>query len=310
MNVAKKLTYEVIKQFFEVERGFVLLEDTYVNSETPMKYKCNCGSISKMSYKNAKKGRSCKECGRKKLSKAKQIYTHAYIKNFFKENDCVLLEEEYHAKPNARMRYICVCGTEAHVSWSNFKNGSRCRECRITKVSVARRKYTVGDVATIFSKQGKTLLEDNFTNSSQLLKYICKCGERSAISLNNMLAGKGCYKCRNKKIAELKKDPNITDEERLHRRNVPEIRVWRSAVYERDQYTCQCCTEKGGRLNAHHILNYADHRGVRFEVSNGITMCEECHVNFHKKYGVRNTTHEQLDEYLKTERRVSTNAVS
>jgi len=299
--MGRRLPYEEVKRLFEEVRGFELIETNYINSETPMKYRCTCGNISHMSYKNAKKGRNCRECGRKKLSKAKQIYTFEYISEFFIENGCTLLETEYKADPHYRMEYICVCGTHAEISWSDFNGGSRCKTCRTRKVSDARRKYSIEELRVTFAKQGKYLLEENFSNSSQLLKYFCKCGSESEISLNNFHAGKDCYSCRNKKISDAKKDPNITDEERLQGRNVPEIRVWRAKVYERDDFTCQCCQERSGRLNAHHIYNYADNREVRFEVSNGITFCEECHTTFHKKYGWRNTNKQQLDEYLGTQ---------
>ena len=36
-------------------------------------------------------------------------------------------------------------------------------------------------------------------------------------------------------------------------RNAPEYKLWRLSVLERDDFTCQECKERGGRLNAHHI---------------------------------------------------------
>jgi len=59
--------------------------------------------------------------------------------------------------------------------------------------------------------------------------------------------------------------------------NTPEYRDWRLSVYERDLFTCQECGERGGSLNAHHIKTFADYPELRFEVSNGITLCEDCH---------------------------------
>lgn len=58
---------------------------------------------------------------------------------------------------------------------------------------------------------------------------------------------------------------------------------WRKAVFERDDYTCQDCGERGGRLNAHHIRPwYADEAG-RFDVENGVTLCKKCHHTAHSK---------------------------
>lgn len=125
MVMGRSLKYEDVKKYFEEVRGFILVETQYINNETPMKYICSCGKESKMSYKNARKGRNCKDCGRKKLSKAKQIYTYEYISKYFDDNGCILLAEEYNADPHKRMPYECVCGYVAEVSWSDFLGGEQ-----------------------------------------------------------------------------------------------------------------------------------------------------------------------------------------
>lgn len=58
---------------------------------------------------------------------------------------------------------------------------------------------------------------------------------------------------------------------------------WRTAVYERDEYTCQKCGQVGGKLNAHHIKHFAKFPDLRLEVSNGQTLCEVCHKNLHRR---------------------------
>lgn len=61
-----------------------------------------------------------------------------------------------------------------------------------------------------------------------------------------------------------------------------EYQQWRKAVYERDNYTCQKCGDnKGGNLNAHHIKSFVDYPRLRYVVSNGITLCEKCHIFIH-----------------------------
>lgn len=60
-------------------------------------------------------------------------------------------------------------------------------------------------------------------------------------------------------------------------RHRKEYREWRVAVYERDNYTCQECQKIGGNLNADHIKPFAHYPELRFELSNGRTLCVECH---------------------------------
>ena len=56
---------------------------------------------------------------------------------------------------------------------------------------------------------------------------------------------------------------------------------WRMAVYERDKFVCQMCGEKGKRLNCHHIKPFVSYPKLRFDVDNGVTLCEDCHMNLH-----------------------------
>lgn len=53
---------------------------------------------------------------------------------------------------------------------------------------------------------------------------------------------------------------------------------WRLAVFERDNFTCQECGQRGGKLNADHIMRFADYPSLRFDVSNGRTLCVACHL--------------------------------
>lgn len=58
----------------------------------------------------------------------------------------------------------------------------------------------------------------------------------------------------------------------------PEYKMWRINVYKRDNFTCQwpSCNNRT-KLNAHHIKRWSDFPGLRFLVSNGITLCRYHH---------------------------------
>lgn len=52
---------------------------------------------------------------------------------------------------------------------------------------------------------------------------------------------------------------------------------WRKSVFERDNFKCQKCGKIGGRLNSHHIKPFAYFKDDRFDINNGVTLCEDCH---------------------------------
>ena len=68
-----------------------------------------------------------------------------------------------------------------------------------------------------------------------------------------------------------------------------EYKLWREAVFEKDNYTCVWCGAKSGNgkaiiLHADHIKPFALFPELRFAIDNGRTLCYRCHRTT-KTYG-------------------------
>ena len=296
--MGKKLTFEYIYQYFQNNRC-ELLEKEYINNSVPLKYICECGNLSQISFSNFQQGQRCSICAKNKK------FTFEYVYQYFKENNCELLETEY--KNNSiLMRYQCKCGKISQIRFHEFKDGQRCKSC------AGIEKFTFEYVYQYFKKNSCELLETEYKNNRTLMRYKCSCGNIGKIRFSNFQQGQRCFQCSIKKTSGVNNgnyNPNLTDEDRdlsKTRNDEPEYRIWRKEIFKRDSYTCQKCNQKG-YLNSHHIENFSSNKKLRYIISNGTTLCKKCHLQFHKIYGRKNNTQEQLYEFLNTQQLGITN---
>ena len=136
----------------------------------------------------------------------------------------------------------------------------------------------------------------------------CECGEQIEVQNHSLHTGRtkscGCLKKENfKNVNRAVGDKHGNWKggiSGLRERDMQTSRYknWRTCVFERDKYTCVKCGQIGSTLNAHHINNYHSHENGRLDISNGITFCKNCHINFHKLYGRKNNNSLQINEYL------------
>lgn len=94
-------------------------------------------------------------------------------------------------------------------------------------------------------------------------------------------------------------NPNRTNIQRKKERKSNEDLKFINGVKKRDNYTCVCCGKRGGNLVSHHVNSYNHYKEGRYDINNGVTLCQECHLNFHKEYGFGNNTKKQLEDFIK-----------
>ena len=76
------------------------------------------------------------------------------------------------------------------------------------------------------------------------------------------------------------------------------LRMWANFVKDRDGRKCtKCGTQR--RLHAHHIKPKSLFPNLMFEMSNGITLCKQCHMKEHKFMTVKKNTRKNRNRVSK-----------
>lgn len=305
-----KLSFEHVAEYYE-NHGCVLISKEYINNYNNLTFICECGNTHTSTFDKFKKSPRCPDCGNK-LKAEKQKFSIEFIRDYFSQNDCELLSTEY-VNATQKLDYRCVCGNISQITYGSFMSGHRCRKCGNIK-SANNNRHSLEHIRNIFSENGCTLLTTKYQNSAQLLEFLCDCGNIGELRLYDFQCGIRCSKCTSKRRSAFQKgvkrperrgenSPNWdftkTLEERTTGRLFEGYKDWRSSVYHRDEYTCQCCGDnEGGNLNAHHLDGYDWCIDKRIDINNGITLCDFCHDDFHGIYGYGENTKEQWDEYV------------
>lgn len=70
----------------------------------------------------------------------------------------------------------------------------------------------------------------------------------------------------------------------IHSTKTIKYKQWRTAVFKRDNFTCQKCGITKCCLEAHHIKSWAKYPKSRYKLNNGLTLCQKCHLKTRKNY--------------------------
>lgn len=100
------------------------------------------------------------------------------------------------------------------------------------------------------------------------VRGVVKYSEKTKLRMRGRHAGENHYNWKGGVTPEIRRIRNST-----------EYKVWRLAVFERDGFRCQMpqCDQEERYLHAHHTKTFSERPDLRFDVSNGVTLCKTCH---------------------------------
>lgn len=196
-------------------------------------------------------------------------------------------------------RVVCDCGREVITRGRALKSGSK-KNCGCVNESKRKRLIDCSFCGKRFYKWPCIITEKNYCGRSchhkSMLKekeiLTCEVCKKDFLEYKSYLNHRKRFYCSRhcRRIGDsLKKRGENSNNWKggvsyingRIRKGV-EWKMWREAIFKRDDWTCQDCGARSGKgksieLHPHHVKQYATHPELRFDVSNGITLCKECH---------------------------------
>lgn len=284
----RKWTLETVREEF-AKRNLTLLSTQYVNTKQSLDYIAECGHEHTISLDNfkANKGDLCKKCRYDLVGDSRRL-TYKEVESLFIQNGCKLLAKSY-KNSVTKLEYTAQCGHKSKVSYIKFQSGVG-RICNKCSKSI---RYEYDYVREYFMNSDCLLLETEYVNCKTPMRFIAQCGHEHEMNFDTFKncpnASRDCIQCHKRRY---------NDGSPVEERNMYQMKLWRKTVFERDNYNCAKCSKHGGVLNAHHKNGYNLDEENRLSPDNGITLCEPCHIGFHKTYGYGMNTEEQLNHWL------------
>lgn len=170
-------------------------------------------------------------------------------------------------KPRTGKVIVCICGKEFYVRPAAIRANNYCSKACFAEGL----KSAILKNCTVCAKEYRVhKSQEKHRGESRYCSRKCLGINQSARQMGeNNPSWKGGISTEHHRIRQSKK-----------------FKDWRVAVFTRDNYTCQHCGVHGGYLEPDHIKPFAYFPELRFELSNGRTLCKPCHKET-DTYGVK-----------------------
>lgn len=247
--------------------------------------KCDCGNIISVIGKSLTNNNT-KSCGcYKKEKTSKRNKKDITNKRFGK----LVAIKPLRIDENNQVIWLCKCdcGNEINVATHSLLSGNTkscgcTRKEKLAKINIERwenEEYRNNMINTLTSAWN----EERREQQAQIMHDRWEDDD-----FRNANTGNNHYKY----------NSNLTEDDRKGRIHDKQFTEWSKQVKIKGEYVCDCCNKKdGGHLVSHHLNSWDNNIEQRYDVENGVCLCEHCHKEFHHIYGYGNNTKEQYIEF-------------
>lgn len=175
---------------------------------------------------------------------------------------------------------LCDCGDQIKAQSGNLRNGNT-TSCGCNKNKPSKRRL---DLTGLRVGRLEVVKHSHVKSSISYWECLCDCGNECVVTTSRLSRSKtkscGCLQAENRFAVNKPLGPA----------------KWARTV-KSIQPCCAKC-DSTNELHAHHILPESKYPSLKRDYSNGITLCKNCHFEFHNIYGKNKCTVEDLCYFL------------
>lgn len=161
------------------ERGGLVVSTEYLNSDTPLRWRCSCGTEWNARLSSVeKKGTWCPSCGREKSDISRRKTTENFISRLRTlHGETYGYEKVVYSGVFERVEMFChKCNAYFSIVAHSALNGAGCQRCKNIDIGNKNRKYDLDQMHAIAARFGGKLLSTEFTNTNNELEWMCSQG--------------------------------------------------------------------------------------------------------------------------------------
>lgn len=152
--------------------------------------------------------------------------------------------------------------------------------CIVCGKEFSVRPYRIGTAKTCSMSCAGKIKPKRFRRTERACK---QCGTRFQIQIGELKhKGHGTF-CSRKCVTRWQEESAIDrPRKNPHSTSRTRERQWSVSIRQRDNNTCQRCKDVAPSHDAHHIAPRSQRPDLKFDLSNGVTLCSSCHRWVHQ----------------------------
>jgi len=185
--IKRSLDIEEMQEIAKSRDG-VCLSETYTNSNTKLRWRCEKGHKWEATPGHIKNGgRWCPFCARNVPLTIEEMRKLASSRG----GECL---SETYVNSQTKLHWRCKDWHEWATTPSNIKSGKWCPKCS-KKITASKLKSTIGAMREIAKSRNGACISEIYTNNNTKLRWRCKEGHEWAATPGNIKSGKWCPIC-------------------------------------------------------------------------------------------------------------------